>query len=59
MAGKSRTVDGMMQADTKRTRKYTTMWGTIYIPLTVVSELGDPERVRFTLEAVEADGGEG
>jgi hypothetical protein len=32
-------------------RKYQTEWGTIYLPLTVVEQLGGPERVQFTVTA--------
>lgn len=54
--GSSRSVSGRKQSDTKRMRKYETDWGTIYIPLTVVEELGNPERVTITVES--ADGAE-
>lgn len=53
---KKQTVEGMTLNDTKRTRKYSTMWGVIYIPLNVVAELGNPDRVTFTIEAQDGEG---
>lgn len=52
-AGDSKSVDGLTQSDTKRMRKYNTAWGVIYIPLTVVEELGGPNVVRFTIENID------
>lgn len=52
--GKSKSVKGTKQvADTKRMRKYETDWGTFYVPLTVVAELGNPDEVTFTVEAAD------
>jgi hypothetical protein len=52
-------VEGIKQSDTKNMRKYATAWGIIYMPLTVVAELGNPDRVTFTIEAPGDDGGQG
>ena len=46
---------GELDRDTKNSRRFNTAWGVIYIPLTQLAKIGNPENVKFIVEPVDND----
>jgi hypothetical protein len=47
--------NGTKVKETNRTFQYQTEWGPIYIPKTVTEKLGNPDRIKVTVEAAVTD----
>jgi hypothetical protein len=47
------TAFGSKERETKNQVRFSTEWGVVYIPKTQLEKLGNPERIKITVEAVE------